>query len=630
MRIYAILSLMLIGCAAAPGERLDADEAVTKQEALVGATCTDDSGCDAWEFCNTIICVRPPCLAGTCRDVSAWSDTGLPAPIPDNDATGLVRTVTVDRPASNVASVFLSLNLEHTWRGDLRISLRSPAGTDHVVHDRAGGNADNLTLGLDLTSIFEGETAVGDWTLTVSDNAAADVGRLLSWSVRLEYAAPAPAPTGRNVWAQVEAPSIESAHSYENDTDQTWDLRPFSAGATRARIRFARLDTERNYDFVEVVDMQTGVVLDRFTGNLGAFTTREYDTGDLGIRLSSDYSVTGYGFAMQYVEVFGLGCLDDGDCPDGTQCPNELVRCIRFPCFLTCQPVSPGGEGDGCMGDSGCEEDLYCGSDGFCHADGTCRDGDFADCHLPGNSWPRLRCLGHGSCTAAGMCSWNCGAGPTCEDGDTTVDGCNTCVCRGGLWACTERYCPPVAAEGEACGNGTICDTGLTCDRGRTSGATCSIDQAGTCVAGGSRICTADYSPVCGCNGQTFSNECRRIGVAPFAHEGECALEVAIPDADADGISQTLPVIAPADGLTYTVTVRIDHTYRGDLVVWLTDPDGVRRTLSNREGGAADGFEYTGTFDVGASGGLGNYTLHVSDNATYDLGVLRFFNVQVR
>ena len=86
----------------------------------------------------------------------------------------------------------------------------------------------------------------------------------------------------------------------------------------------------------------------------------------------------------------------------------------------------------------------------------------------------------------------------------------------------------------------------------------------------------------------------------------------------------------PLNGRTCRVSVRIDHSYRGDLVVWVTAPDGARQVLSNREDGSADDFTFDGTFDIASGNGLGGYTLHVSDHASYDTGVLRFFNVQVR
>jgi hypothetical protein len=69
----------------------------------------------------------------------------------------------------------------------------------------------------------------------------------------------------------------------------------------------------------------------------------------------------------------------------------------------------------------------------------------------------------------------------------------------------------PVAAVGEGmtCGGiaGIRCDKGLWCDRmpGKCRGA----DISGKCVKV-PRICGKIHRPVCGCNGQTYGNDCER------------------------------------------------------------------------------------------------------------------------
>ncbi len=85
--------------------------------------------------------------------------------------------------------VELALDLRHTARGDLRITLVSPNGTESVLIDRMGlapgrtgrgDMADNIIF--DLTSSqFWGESARGTWTLRVQDLVAGERGSLVSW-----------------------------------------------------------------------------------------------------------------------------------------------------------------------------------------------------------------------------------------------------------------------------------------------------------------------------------------------------------------------------------------------------------------------------------------------------------------
>jgi subtilisin-like proprotein convertase family protein len=560
--LVPIVSMVAMGCAAKGASPIDVQD---KTEALEGAVCFADGDCDRGELCDFRVCIPegPPCPAeGVCRAQTHWYDD-VGADIPDFYPEGIERPLLVDRPTVAVASAQVSVTIRHTWRGDLRVVLRSPAGTEHVLHDRSGGGDDDLLLSMDVTAPFEGEPADGVWTLRVSDHARSDIGRLEFFRLTLGYAAlPSDPPDpGSDVWATVELPSTESAHPYTNDTDLTTDLRRFSGGAARARIRFDRLEVERGYDVVVVVDLDTGDVLDSFTGTLAAFTTRAYETGSLGVRLMSDYSVTAWGYRVGAVEVFGKGCLEDADCPTGTECPNELVRCIAWPCFLSCRAVPV-----------------------------------------------------------------------TCVEGETTDDGCNTCTCAGGAWACTERHCPPARGEGDACDGVTLCGTGLTCDRFATEGPVCVAEQPGVCVPEpeGPRFCRALYAPVCGCNGQTFDTNCERIGMAPWAHAGECRLDLAIPDANAAGIASTIHVGAPRDSHQAVVDVRVDHTWRGDLTVWVEAPNGSRHVLTDRAGGSADDFEDHPMVDLGTDTVVGAWTLHVSDHARFDTGVLRHFNVRPR
>lgn len=110
--------------------------------------------------------------------------------IPDNSPRGLRAAMEIGEQG-RVTSVRVEVGIRHTYRGDLRVSLRSPAGTVARLHDRGGGRADDLRARYDATLVpalarMAGEPAAGQWTLLVQDLALADRGRLERWALELD------------------------------------------------------------------------------------------------------------------------------------------------------------------------------------------------------------------------------------------------------------------------------------------------------------------------------------------------------------------------------------------------------------------------------------------------------------
>ena len=102
--------------------------------------------------------------------------TGLPASIPDNTPAGITRTFTVSSPL-RVEYLTLALDITHTYRGDLAITLTSPSGmTSRLAEKHSdGGNNYHWTF----SSVRHwGELSTGTWTLKVADMAASDTGTL--------------------------------------------------------------------------------------------------------------------------------------------------------------------------------------------------------------------------------------------------------------------------------------------------------------------------------------------------------------------------------------------------------------------------------------------------------------------
>ena len=98
------------------------------------------------------------------------------------DNTTVESAIAVSGRSGNApANASVSLNIVHTYRGDLKVDLVAPDGSLYNLHNRSGGSADNLSgsFPLDLSS----ETLNGTWKLRVNDNSNNDTGRIDSWSI---------------------------------------------------------------------------------------------------------------------------------------------------------------------------------------------------------------------------------------------------------------------------------------------------------------------------------------------------------------------------------------------------------------------------------------------------------------
>ena len=114
------------------------------------------------------------------------------AHIPDDDLGGIQRSLSTNAPG-NVGAVEVSVNITHTWISDLRIGLRSPAGTDVILHAESGGDADDVVKTYTASTTpalanLAGQPISGDWQLRVSDRAGQDVGKLNSWRLLIHPA----------------------------------------------------------------------------------------------------------------------------------------------------------------------------------------------------------------------------------------------------------------------------------------------------------------------------------------------------------------------------------------------------------------------------------------------------------
>ncbi len=141
---------------------------------------------------------------GTFQNVcNTTTDSNTNVNIPDNNPSGTSTTINVS-DNNIINDVNINLNIAHTYIQDLIIKVISPSGTEVVLYNQNCGSQDNIIAtfdddgnNLNCSSIqghikpvgnlsdFYGENANGTWTLWVSDNAAQDVGTIVSWGVEI-------------------------------------------------------------------------------------------------------------------------------------------------------------------------------------------------------------------------------------------------------------------------------------------------------------------------------------------------------------------------------------------------------------------------------------------------------------
>jgi hypothetical protein len=171
---------------------------------------------------------------------------------------------------------------------------------------------------------------------------------------------------------------------------------------------------------------------------------------------------------------------------------------------------------------------------------------------------------------------------PVCGcDGTTYLNDCERVKARvhkDHSGACPDSY-------SRSCGGfvGKTCIEGYYCEM---QDDTCNLaDLVGVCTEV-PEMCTREIAPVCGCNGETYSNDClRRVAGTSLSHVGAC--EVPIPECltdclevagglrDSDRVEAILQSLG-ADEATYAVELKCDSCCRRQCLedvkqIWKTN-----------------------------------------------------------
>lgn len=157
------------------------------------------------------------CVTFGYTQIAVSTTTGA---IPDASPAGIDFNGTAASALNSITEVTLDLDINHSWNGDLIVTLTSPEGTAVILVDRPGRttgapgcNENGMQITLDDTSAtpiedctgengpypavvgsyfpnnpfsaFDGENPNGIWILNISDNLGGDSGELIAATINI-------------------------------------------------------------------------------------------------------------------------------------------------------------------------------------------------------------------------------------------------------------------------------------------------------------------------------------------------------------------------------------------------------------------------------------------------------------
>lgn len=112
-------------------------------------------------------------------------------PIPDDEPEGVSSEITISK-IGKAKSIKVSIDIIHTFIGDLQVELEAPSGKKAMLHDKKGGYTDDIRETYVSDSVqtladLEGESINGNWALHIKDLELHDTGRLNWWKIEMKY-----------------------------------------------------------------------------------------------------------------------------------------------------------------------------------------------------------------------------------------------------------------------------------------------------------------------------------------------------------------------------------------------------------------------------------------------------------
>lgn len=112
-------------------------------------------------------------------------------PIPDKNTKGIESSIHIDR-SGKIINLSVSLDITHTYIGDLKVILFAPSGNQITLHNRTGSSRNDIRKTYTIESnkslqALVGKEMHGNWKLKVMDLAKVDEGTLNNWGIEIAY-----------------------------------------------------------------------------------------------------------------------------------------------------------------------------------------------------------------------------------------------------------------------------------------------------------------------------------------------------------------------------------------------------------------------------------------------------------
>jgi subtilisin-like proprotein convertase family protein len=163
------------------------------------------------------------CTASPRGEWTMFPSHDAPISIPDAGAP-IESSIVISDPRA-VDRVAVHVDIDHPVRGDLVLTLVAPNGVEVPLKqslnvDRTPGL--HVTFGIDAQpasslDVLHGISAAGTWKLRVQDVFASDVGRLVSWSLVLQFAGDVPLVSRPAATARQIIPAVAHLAGYVSD-----------------------------------------------------------------------------------------------------------------------------------------------------------------------------------------------------------------------------------------------------------------------------------------------------------------------------------------------------------------------------------------------------------------------------